>query len=208
MPSTKKGHYLDPFYAECRAYGRIKECQAKKLLKSNITTDCYGYILLDKDNEEILRETMKVDLPIPNPAYQLQTYEQNRPRAIVKDLIENSAPFDETVSSLRRILLGIVELNTTGRIFNRDIQADNFRGGRLVDFGSAFTLPHEIIDAMSPNEKSETMLTDRGQFDTMVLDETWVTSKDRAKLPRLHHMRLRADGPLWQISMLPGTTWF
>lgn len=42
--------YIEPFYAECRAFGRLHETGHQDL-----AIECYGYVLLDKQQEDVLR---------------------------------------------------------------------------------------------------------------------------------------------------------
>jgi hypothetical protein len=53
-------------------------------------------------------------------------------------------------------------------IYNRDIRRENFREGKLVDFGSAWTEPHCFMHSADTKEPGETRLMDLVMFDEMV----------------------------------------
>jgi hypothetical protein len=67
----------------------------------------------------------------------------------VKDL----APSPTSVNSrnVQAALRRVRKLNEL-QIYNRDIRAENFIGGKLVDFGSSWTKPHIILDALEPDD--------------------------------------------------------
>ncbi|KAH8665243.1 kinetochore Sim4 complex subunit FTA2-domain-containing protein [Tricladium varicosporioides] len=161
--------HTDPFYAECRAYGRIKEAQIKGKLKQQVAIPCHGFLIL-KDQDKKLLQERGIDLGVENE-FLKRTGENGFVRAIVKDL----APPDPGVdaSSLSRILRDIRWLKKH-KIYNRDIRVENFRSGKLVDFGSALTEPHCILDDFDKNNKEEardTRLEDLVMFDDMVIEE-------------------------------------
>ncbi len=94
-----------------------------------------------------------------------------RVRALVKALAP--AHSGVTGSSVRGILADIQRLNKM-EIYNQDIRAANFRGGKLVDFGSSLTEPScwmEAYAAMRPEELVATWLRDLKNLDNMVEDE-------------------------------------
>jgi hypothetical protein len=49
--------------------------------------------------------------------------------------------------NLREILRDIRELNNLG-IYVGNVQATNFKGGKLVDFGLSSTVPHCIMESL------------------------------------------------------------
>ena len=96
-----------------------------------------------KDCDKQLLKEKGIDLgddPLDNELLQ-RAGENSVVRAIVKGL----APRDTGVnaSSLRKIRSNIRWLKKL-KIYNRDIRVANFKGGQLVDFGSALTEPHCI----------------------------------------------------------------
>lgn len=151
----------DPFHCECRAYGRLNETDHK-----DIAVQCYGYILLDQSEEanlERLGFTVK-----RRPAV------KDRPiRGIVKEYVpRNGGPF--TYDMLPRMRRDIQTLNELG-IVCWDVRADNYRGGRLVDFSQAHTAPHMELEWDSPvysrSQVMECCVRDQVCFDDMI--EEW-----------------------------------
>lgn len=181
-------YYTDPFYAECRAYGRINEAVQKRKMKEDITVPCHGFLFLGERDEKILNDR-KVDLELAKVdlAYQRQTAGGCRPRAIVKDIASANAGVGE--KNLSKILRGIWALNRL-RIYNMDIRLDNYRDGRIVDFGSSWTEPHALLDALGDTAAEDSKLADRVMFDQMVRDEGIPNPKG---VFAMHHMELRSD---------------
>lgn len=97
---------------------------------------------------------------------QLSSSAPPRIRAIVKDLASKDSGVNE--KNLTRILRDIKRLNGF-RIYNRDVRKDNFRDGRLVDFGSAWTEPHCFMtNSADQQEVLDTRWGDLVMFDDMV----------------------------------------
>jgi hypothetical protein len=61
-------------------------------------------------------------------------------------------------------------LNDLG-IYNRDVRADNFRDGLLVDFGSSVTGPDIILQKFDEDKLRETSLEDGAMFEDMLDNE-------------------------------------
>ncbi|PHH91465.1 hypothetical protein CDD83_366 [Cordyceps sp. RAO-2017] len=186
FPAETVALHTDPFYAECRAYGRIQEAQERGLLKRQIAIRCEGFLLLsdedrnklqdrgvdfeegvgdgdgdiDGENGEDSKEMMRQLKAAKN--------KNRRPvRAMVKELACGESGVD--AKSAGRILRDIRQLNRL-KIYNRDIRKDNFRGGKLVDFGSSWTEPHCFLEA-DEDEAAETKAEDLVMFDEMVAME-------------------------------------
>lgn len=161
--------HTDPFYAECRAYGRINEMQIKRNLNQEIAIKCHGYLILKERDKKLLQER-GVDLRIIHLDRTLPG-ESGEVRAIVKDL----APPDSGVNprNMNQILRDIRRLKEC-KIYNRDIRAENFKRGKLVDFGSAVTEPHCILsafDKIAKEEASDTRSEDLVMFEDMIVEE-------------------------------------
>ena len=195
FPSQTVAFHTDPFYAECRAYGRIKEAQDKGLLKRQIVIPCLGYILLQDKYREILEQS-GIDLeegcldddvePLsPEPSSRLR-----RPiRAIVKELASQDSGVNP--KSLNKILRDIKKLNKL-EIYNRDIRIDNFKDGKLVDFGSSWTEPHCFMHSADKEQPKETRLGDLVMFDDMIELEGFETDV-RATPSWSHCKKLRSQ---------------
>ncbi|PCD21382.1 hypothetical protein AU210_016347 [Fusarium oxysporum f. sp. radicis-cucumerinum] len=87
----------------------------------------------------------------------------------------------------RKILGKVVSMNKAG-IYNMDIRIDNFRDGRLVDFGSPWTEPHALLETLSYEAAMESKLADRVMFDQMIVDEELQNS---GQVKAIHPMQLR-----------------
>lgn len=186
--------YTDPFYAECRAYGGIqsaitdKKKKKKRKLSADVAVPCHGFLFLREKDEKILNEkNIDLELDRVSPKYQRATAGGYRVRAIVKDLVSSDSGVDE--KSLWKVLSGITNLNRHG-IFNMDIRIDNFRDGKIVDFGSSWTEPHALLDALDDEAAEEHRLTDRVMFDEMVEQEE---IPNRKMVMAMHPMVLRSQ---------------
>lgn len=132
---------MDPFYNECRAFGRIIEAG----LNGKIAVRCYGYITIPAAREEELEQRFHVsawDRPGKEDA---KPVAQRRPlRAIVKGLLsDDDAPL--TAKAVTKILRDLKRMRRLG-VYPMDVQARNYKGGLLVDMGVAITAPHFLFD--------------------------------------------------------------
>ncbi|KAJ3572381.1 hypothetical protein NPX13_g5064 [Xylaria arbuscula] len=126
--------HLDPFYAECRAFGLLVEKKKDDLL----AVRCHGYAFLPLEIEQLIEKRFGDQFIIEN---------WNRGpedkgcglRAIIKDYIPSKSTYGRRKLSV--IKSKIEQLNHLG-IFNMDIRKENIRGGRLFDFSIAITSPH------------------------------------------------------------------
>ncbi|RTE75437.1 hypothetical protein BHE90_010098 [Fusarium euwallaceae] len=179
-------YYTDPFYAECRAYGRIQEAIEKGYLKSDIVVPCHGFFFLRETDEKVLQgRNIDLDADQVDPEYQRATPGGYRPRAIVKDLASADPSIDQ--DNLKQIIGDIARLNSQP-IFNMDIRLDNYRDGKLVGFGSSWTEPHILLDALDDKAADESRLADRTKFGQMLKDEKIPNIQ---KIRPVHPMRLR-----------------
>ncbi|VUC31500.1 unnamed protein product [Clonostachys rosea] len=187
-PLNIVSYYNDPFYNECRAYGRIHEAAKSKRYKSRVTdaaVTCHGFMFLGVKDQKIL-EDLGIDLELDkvDPLYQQGTAGGFKPRAIVKELASNEPGVGG--EGLKKVLDRIVTLNGQ-RIYNEDIHLNNFRDGRLVDFGSSWTEPHRMLDAQKTEKAYGTRIADRLMFDEMV-EKDKISNPD--KILAVHPMKL------------------
>ncbi|KAI2633060.1 kinetochore Sim4 complex subunit FTA2-domain-containing protein [Hypomontagnella submonticulosa] len=123
-------HHLDPFYAECRAFGLLVENKMDDVL----AVRCHGYAFLPATVERRIREQFGID------NWNRQPEDEGRPlRSIVKNYIRYKSAFGRKKFSAMRS--NIKKLNDMG-IYNMDIRKDNYLAGRLFDFSLAITSPH------------------------------------------------------------------
>lgn len=188
-PLDIAAYYTDPFYAECRAYGRIHESLAKRPPLDRAAVPCHGFFFLkQKDYQALVDQNIDMDLGEnqANSLYQLKAIGGFRPRAIVKDLASSESGVSE--KTLARVLKRVIALNRH-EIYNMDIRLDNFRDGKLVDFGSSWTEPHDLMNAQRPGVVNSCRTADRVMFDQMVMDEE---IPNRKGVVAMHPMKLRS----------------
>ncbi|KAI0888814.1 kinetochore Sim4 complex subunit FTA2-domain-containing protein [Annulohypoxylon maeteangense] len=183
--------HVDPFYAECRAYGRIQKQEEAKGLKSRIAANCYGFLCLQKKHELQLAE-MGIDLwDLPEEDEYRQQAEGSPIRAILKEYIEEETEFNS--QNCKEMLKKLRRLNRWG-VVHRDIQAGNYKNGLLIDLGSAWTEPHCIMKAVPKDVADGWRQTDMSQFDEMLKEKG--IGKDMHILPNLeYHKKLRSWKP-------------
>lgn len=142
---------IDPFFAECRAYGRVeefyKEKGARRKENDVIAVPCYGYLYISLDQENVLREKFRIaDWNRPES---LDVEGVRQPiRALVKKFLPTEDPVDTKERSILRMVSDLRTLHSIG-VYPRDISARNYRGGLIVDFGSTFTEPSCVLKVLS-----------------------------------------------------------
>ncbi|KIH95026.1 hypothetical protein SPBR_03488 [Sporothrix brasiliensis 5110] len=141
--------YSDPFYSECRAFGRLHETG-----HTDLAVPCYGYVLLDEEHERKLTEQFKleyngsVDFPGDEDMRGLYPGERSgKPpplRGIIKKLgstVDPWSPANLTVRTARRLLRDTIRLHQLG-IFYLDLRPEQLVDNVMCDFSTAFTVPH------------------------------------------------------------------
>ncbi|KAI9763375.1 MAG: hypothetical protein M1840_000567 [Geoglossum simile] len=142
IPSDAITYQVDPFFAECRAFG----CLIDNDLNGSIGVSCYGYIKLPIESESKLAgSTMARDSG--GFYWDRLSQDQGGPsqpepfRAIVKELVSD---VPSTFEMVQKMGADLENLNKIG-IFARDIRRDNYRGGRFADFSASWTFPHVML---------------------------------------------------------------
>ena len=165
-------YHLDPFYAECRAFGRLREKNKDGVL----AVRCHGYAFLSPEIESRIAQQFEIR------QWYRESEHQGQPlRAIFKDVVRFRASFGRNdfpanspfgQKKFRAMRTNLEQLNKLG-ILNMDIRKENYRGGRLFDFSTAITSPHLGLDQnLRPKKRIlEDMKDDIGCFDSMVEDE-------------------------------------
>lgn len=157
----------DPFYAECRAYGRI----ASRPRKYPIAIACHGFIGIPALQESSFAQKFDItDWNRPEEELSLPPTKQQPLRALVKDLVEVDPEItEELVMSMRRELKALNSL----KVYVMDVRWDNYKGGHLADFNSSWTEPHYEYRKDFNSEKD--MMMTRGidlvAFGEMVREE-------------------------------------
>jgi len=166
------GH-MDPFFNECRAYGRLIE----KNVNGKVAVHCYGYLMIPANREDELRNRFGVTTwNRPHEEYSKPASERQPFRAIVKDLVTEDVPL--TAKTAKKMLRDLRRMRRF-EVYNMDIQARNYKGGRLVDFSVAMTTPHYLFVIKPAWRKEDYKYDDLRSFDHM-LDEAGVVTLDRA----------------------------
>lgn len=141
-----------------------------------------------KSKDELILSEKGIDLweDIPEDDEYRILAEGSPVRAIVKEFIETGS-ISMDLRTLRAIHKNIRAMHKHG-ILCRDIRAANFRAGLLVDFGSAWTKPHCIVDVVPAHVPQQWEGDDLAMFDDMVEDQGFSLLSLRA-LPNMSYLR-------------------
>ncbi|KAI0437013.1 kinetochore Sim4 complex subunit FTA2-domain-containing protein [Xylaria telfairii] len=170
-------HQLDPFYAECRAFGRLVE----KKKDDELAVRCHGYVFLSDNIERQIESQFGI-----HDWNRKAEDEGSQLRAIVKDyIVWKSLRHRKTFETMRNKL---EDLNKLG-IYNMDIREDNYLGGRLFDFSIAITFPHLSLwpKLWSVEQILNDKENDLGCFDSMVKRVRKKEESERALPPKEKH---------------------
>ncbi|RSL47619.1 hypothetical protein CEP54_013299 [Fusarium duplospermum] len=143
--------YATSFNNECRVFGRLKEVG-----REDLAVGAYGYMPVYLNDR--VEEQFKIVLdshPVLNDTSGAQLLEHTNPEkplmAIVKDWVPGEQPaHDESTykegewlrpTKFPKMLRDLKELHKCG-IVVRDIKAQQYINGTLVDFSHAWTIPH------------------------------------------------------------------
>lgn len=159
IPDAVVEMHCDPFYAECRAYGRINEFYNDTIPetyeealrdffpdptqggeKAILATQCYGYLHLSAEDEEYLSNNY------PDLDWQRDDKDEGKPlRALVKQLIDpikdGEQPDTRQMHDDLRTLHGI-------GIFPNNYSPQNYRDGLFMSFSGSYTVPHCAVQAL------------------------------------------------------------
>ncbi|ETS73571.1 hypothetical protein PFICI_14517 [Pestalotiopsis fici W106-1] len=176
--------YTDPFFNECRVYGRLKETN-----KENLAMDCHGYVMFSS----AYLEGQGVDLgftttsdPSSARGSEPGIIHEGMPEepvghgselvyALLKDLPPTGAisvrPTESEVKQMSKDLLTLHKLG----IFHASISHSSYVAGKLVDLGTAQTVPSPWLDGyyrgMNPVRiGKDPAFSDQVDFDEKVID--------------------------------------
>ena len=85
--------HKDPFYNECRAYGRLEEAQ----LNGKVAIRCHGYLMLPAEIETQLKRDFKVKY-WNRPDYRKPVALRRPYQAIVKDFVPEDKPMTAKIA--------------------------------------------------------------------------------------------------------------
>lgn len=163
--------HSDPFYNECRAYGKLIE----KNLNGKVAVQCHGHITLPAKMEDELERRFGVgDWDRPEAEYNKPASKRQVLRAVVKELVQKDVPFTE--KTLARMLRDLYCIRRQG-IYPSDIFARNYKGGLLLDLSIAKTEPHFLLEIEDDWRVKTYKNRDLWQFDDMVEEsevKAWV----------------------------------
>ena len=154
-------HQLDPFFAECRAFGHLIELNQD----DELAVRCHGYVMLSSEIEKRIIDNFDIQ------DWNREAEDENQPlKAIVKDLVcSNSFLGKWSFRTMRKKIKRLHELG----IYNMDIRTDNYLNGRLFDFSAAITTPHlDLWTKLRPEDEIlEDINDDFECFDSVIKAE-------------------------------------
>lgn len=177
----------DPFYAECRAYGRIRQ----KGLKRPVAVACHGFISIPATKEGLFAKRFNIgDWDRPEEELSFPPSERQPFRALVKDLVETEP---EVTEELVKAMLGELKSLRSMGIYVMDVAWRNYAGGHLVDFSSAWTQPCFDLRRYIRSEKEIQTYKkqDLADFDVMVEEELGIQTEIKAVPSRKARYDLR-----------------
>ena len=162
VDATMFSHHTDPFFAECRAFGRLKESG-----REDLAIKCHGHLTLTEDECLNLRDQIDWIGPVPAEL-------AHRPlRAIVKAVAygEPEPPFEPRM--VKGMLRRVRQINALG-ISITDVHREQFHDDVLLDLSRARTAPHWQFDLTGrywPVDQTHLVAAiDFVRFDRMVED--------------------------------------
>ena len=163
VPISLLHAHMDPFFNECRAYGRLIE----RGQNGKIAARCYGYTAISAEREEALYRKYGVE------HWGRPVGDRQPIRAIVKELIEDDSPLTHKVA--KKILKDLRKMHKMG-IYPMDVRARNYKAGLLVDMSIAMTTPHFLFKIRSRWQIEMLQGQDLAMFDSMIGDEEVIPS--------------------------------
>ena len=157
--------HTDPFYRECRAYGRLIEAG----LNGKVAARCFGYVAIPAETEKFLQREFEIfDWNRPCEEYDKLPTKRQPFRAILKEFIPDEGPLTDRI--VKRILRDLKKMRKQG-VYPRDIAARNYKAGLLLDFDAAMTEPHFLFQIRPRYQVDHYKEMDFFKFDQMIEDE-------------------------------------
>ncbi|KAK3985670.1 kinetochore Sim4 complex subunit FTA2-domain-containing protein [Cladorrhinum sp. PSN332] len=178
--------YFAPFNAECRVYGRLEQED-----RQDLAVRAHGYLFLTSDQEaditqRILDHGWDDEWDDDDDAVETDglghkmwcRHESDRGqpiRAIVKELVEvvdengGSSNVGFKPEQISQMWEDLERLHTFG-ILVRDIHYRNYLGGKLVDFGRAWTMFHPCFDQIDPELLRAERKQDMFDWERLIVD--------------------------------------
>ena len=176
--------HTDPFFNECRAYGRLIEGD----VNGKVAVRCHGHMAIPAAREEELARRFEAyvwDRPKDDSA--LPVAKRQPLRAIVKDLVDVDRPLTE--ENLIRMRKDLLKMHRLG-VYPQDVRDRNYGGGLLLDFSIAITKPHWVFETKTPWWISTMKQHEMNMLQEIML-ESGVQTWHRAVRNREYCMKLR-----------------
>lgn len=93
VPLSEAIFYTDPFYAECRAYGKIQQGLDTGTVKTHTAVTCHGFLFLKKDDKRWIKD-LDLEYRVVDDNIRQAMGGDTRVRAIVKTLDKNPRKID------------------------------------------------------------------------------------------------------------------
>ena len=154
VPDTLLQAHSDPFYNECRAYGRLEE----EKLNGKVAVHCYGYLTFPAEIESQLDRDFQIQgWNRPGKEYEEPVSLRRPIQAIVKKLILEDEPLTDKAAD--KMLRDLKKMRSKG-LYPGDIRLRNYKAGLLVDMSIARTTPHFMFDIRGPKQVARMKNTD------------------------------------------------
>ncbi|KAL8951220.1 MAG: hypothetical protein Q9222_002783 [Ikaeria aurantiellina] len=176
-PLDHLDHYFDPFYNECRAYGKLVGAK----LNGEVAVRCHGYMMLSSKQEDALDQKFGAS-DWNRPVEEYDRLPSTRPplRAIVKDLILDDTRWTPRVAN--KMLRDLKKMRKLG-IYVMDVKPENYKDGMLVDFSVALTNPHVVFDIKPDFQIQGYKNEDLIAFDAMMQEQKVKTTIRASRNP-------------------------
>ena len=139
IPIEITREHMDPFFSECRAYGRLNE----EGLNGEVAVRCYGFVTIPAEHEDEMKQNFDVhEWNRPRSEYKKVPHRRQPLRAIVKDLVTEDVPLTKLVAD--KILKDLKTMHKVG-VYTMDVQKRNYKNGLLLDFSVSITTPHYLF---------------------------------------------------------------
>ena len=176
VPNNLLHAHMDPFYNECRAYGRFAETHQD----GKIAVGCYGHLSIPAEREDELEQKFRVEnWDRPDREYAIPVAKRQPLRAIVKELVREDVPLTQRI--VKKMLKDLKKMRDLG-VYPLDVRARNYKAGRLLDMSIAMTEPHYLFEIRPRWQVRSLKREDLLMFDKMISDEgisTWVRALPR-----------------------------
>ena len=183
---------MDPFFNECRAFGRIIE----KGLNGIVAVPCHGHLTVSAKLEDELKRRFDVEQwHRPEHEYKRRVSQRQPFRAIVKTLLPAGPSMKSNL--VRQALKNLKKMRDL-KVYAMDIRARNYISGTLIDLSNAITEEHYLFYINLPWRVRLYKKEDLEFFDGMIEElgiQTWwrALPQDRYRSKLRSGWKLRED---------------